>query len=33
MDVEFKLDAPVGAEPRVWLKQARPHPGWGLVPP
>ncbi len=30
MDVEFKFDAPPGAEPRLFIKQARPHPGWGL---
>jgi hypothetical protein len=32
MDIEFKFDAPgVGAEdPQLVIKQARPHPGWGL---
>jgi len=30
MDVEFKLDGPVGEAPVIWIKQARPHPGWGL---
>lgn len=30
MDVEFKFDAPVGETPLLWIKQARPHPGWGL---
>lgn len=30
MDIEFKFDAPVGEEPRLFIKQARPHPGWGL---
>ncbi len=30
MDVEFKFDAPVGEEPTLVIKQARPHPGWGL---
>lgn len=30
MDVEWKLDAPPGEAPRFWIKQARPHPGWGL---
>ncbi len=27
MDVEFKLDDFDGT-PRIWVKQARPHPGW-----
>ena len=30
MDVEFKFDAPAGETPLLWIKQARPHPGWGL---
>lgn len=31
MDVEFKFDQPDGQEePDVMIKQARPHPGWGL---
>ena len=29
MDVEFKLDGEPGEEPTLWIKQARPHPGWG----
>ncbi len=30
MDVEFKLDdLGTGAEPSLWVKQARPHYGWG----
>ncbi len=33
MDVEFKLDGPVGEPPVIWMKQARPHPGWGLTAP
>jgi len=29
MDVEFKFDTPEGAdEPQVFVKQARPYPGW-----
>ncbi len=29
MDVEFKFDdLDSGDEPRLWVKQARPHPGW-----
>ncbi|MFH1532850.1 MAG: PEP/pyruvate-binding domain-containing protein, partial [Pseudomonadota bacterium] len=31
MDVEFKFDTgPDDLEPRLWLKQARPHPGWAV---
>jgi len=30
MDVEFKFDGAPGEEPALWIKQARPHPGWGL---
>ncbi len=30
MDVEFKFDGPPGEEPQLFIKQARPHPGWGL---
>ena len=30
MDVEFKFDVSVDGEPNLWVKQARPHPGWGL---
>ncbi len=31
MDVEFKFDAPTpGEPPTLVIKQARPHPGWGL---
>ncbi len=33
MDVEFKFDDDWGSEPdddpRLWVKQARPYPGWG----
>jgi hypothetical protein len=28
MDVEFKFDAPAGETPKLFVKQARPHPGW-----
>lgn len=30
MDVEFKFDGEPGEEPALFVKQARPHPGWGL---
>lgn len=30
MDVEFKFDGEPGEEPQLFIKQARPHPGWGL---
>jgi len=31
MDVEFKFDDDWGGdEPQLWIKQARPYPGWGL---
>jgi hypothetical protein len=30
MDVEFKLDDLGTGEPKLFIKQARPHPGWGL---
>ena len=31
MDVEFKFDDQgTGGEPTLWLKQARPHPGWSV---
>jgi pyruvate, water dikinase len=30
MDVEFKFDGAPGEEPALVIKQARPHPGWGL---
>jgi hypothetical protein len=30
MDVEFKFDGEPGEEPALFIKQARPHPGWGL---
>ncbi len=30
MDVEFKFDGPPGQTPELFIKQARPHPGWGL---
>ena len=29
MDVEFKFDGEPGEEPALFIKQARPHPGWG----
>jgi hypothetical protein len=28
MDVEFKFDGETGEEPALYIKQARPHPGW-----
>ena len=31
MDVEFKFDD-VGDGPQLFIKQARPHPGWGEAP-
>jgi len=31
MDVEFKFDTgSEDVEPRLWVKQARPHPGWAV---
>jgi len=30
MDVEFKFEGLPGEEPELFIKQARPHPGWGL---
>ena len=30
MDVEFKFDGAPGEEPALFIKQARPYPGWGL---
>ncbi len=30
MDVEFKFDGEPGEEPALFIKQARPYPGWGL---
>jgi hypothetical protein len=30
MDIEFKFDGEPGEEPKLFIKQARPHPGWGL---
>ena len=30
MDVEFKFDSVNGGAPELFVKQARPHPGWGL---
>jgi hypothetical protein len=31
MDVEFKFNTDTGdPESRLWVKQARPHPGWGV---
>ena len=29
MDVEFKFDGEPGEPPELFVKQARPHPGWG----
>ena len=29
MDVEFKFDGEPGEEPQLYVKQARPYPGWG----
>jgi hypothetical protein len=30
MDVEYKFDDDgLGSEPLLWIKQARPHYGWG----
>ncbi|MCB0075728.1 MAG: hypothetical protein KDE20_29950, partial [Caldilineaceae bacterium] len=29
MDIEFKFDGKVGEEPKLYIKQARPHPGRG----
>ncbi len=29
MDVEFKFEGMPGESPRLWIKQARPHSGWG----
>ncbi|MDP7110348.1 MAG: hypothetical protein QGH45_00220, partial [Myxococcota bacterium] len=32
MDVEFKFDdLDSGDEPTLWVKQARPHPGWSAA--
>lgn len=28
MDVEFKFNTDPGEAPKLWIKQARPHPGW-----
>ncbi len=30
MDVEFKFDGEPGEEPALFIKQARPYPGWGM---
>jgi pyruvate,water dikinase len=30
MDVEFKLNGEIGESPKLIIKQARPHSGWGL---
>ena len=30
MDVEFKFDGEPGEEPQLFIKQSRPHAGWGL---
>ncbi|MFT7622717.1 MAG: pyruvate,water dikinase [Myxococcota bacterium] len=32
MDVEFKFDGEAGEVPKLFVKQARPHPGWGAEP-
>ena len=29
LEVDFKFDGPPGAEPALFIKQARPHPGRG----
>ncbi len=29
MDVEFKFDDDWGGDSDLWIKQARPYPGWG----
>ena len=29
MDVEFNFDGEEGETPKLFVKQARPHPGWG----
>jgi hypothetical protein len=33
LEVDFKFDAPPGQEPKLFIKQARPHPGRGNVQP
>jgi hypothetical protein len=30
MDVEFKFDDDWGGDSDLWIKQARPYPGWGM---
>ncbi len=30
MDVEFKFDGEPGEDPALFVKQARPYPGWGM---
>ncbi len=32
MDVEFKFDSSDGGDSLLFVKQARPYPGWGAVP-
>jgi hypothetical protein len=31
MDVEFKFDGDPGEEPALFIKQARPYPGWAAA--
>jgi hypothetical protein len=31
LEVDFKFDGPPGKEPELFIKQARPHPGRGMV--
>jgi hypothetical protein len=31
MDVEFKFDSSAGNGSELYVKQARPYPGWGTV--
>jgi hypothetical protein len=33
LEVDFKFDGPPGKEPELFIKQARPHPGRGMVTP
>jgi len=32
MDTEFKFDSTLTGEPQLWMKQARPYPGWSAQP-
>lgn len=32
LEVDFKFDGPPNKEPELFIKQARPHPGRGMVP-